>query len=956
MSTFDSFADSPFQIFTEGQEITIRFTRTGPNAGRITWNIPVPAHGCNSDTLAYNGIVVTLDNTAITTLKTPVDGTYYTSDPTADRNLHAGDKIETSLVVGAFYDDKTTTSIDVTGLLPNTPYYISGFAVDAQCRYHSDGVHAYSLDYEGANETLDTSGSQVVRLGSYGVLPAASTGLNFGEPYDFLINIDGKDYPIEIDGGNAATYGDLVTAINNELGKLLNAPQGPVAPNTGTYFWNVTRNELFQWDGATHVPLDVVVETTDPTVLTSGRYWYNPTSGTLQRWDTPIAGIWNSTTVIKYAQDLTSLGCDDYWFSGVNAYQRDGNVWCEKTLWNQINDPTIPVLPVCGSYWYSEDEQVLYKWEDTDWAATSAIYWNTDPTLLPTGTFWFDLTAQSLSQRNGATWDSIIVTIGVEPTTPAPNVFWFDPSTEELWQRDAGNTAWNPLSVLVWEGDPTIQGSCDLWWNSSTDVLYVWDVTTLSWVAVVAFIQSVINPAAAPTVATDDLWYSPSSDTLNKWDGGEWVSVSFISFPTDPTSLVVDEVWMNPLTNMWNRWDGAVWQNFDPIDSTLDPSLLPTGTFWYDTTSVQLKQWNGSTWVALTYSTIPLTPTKGALWFDTTTTTLREWNGTSWIISPGLATTELNSDGNLLFTSTSSGSTSFITLVDGVLFSSLTPIGTILDPTPGSDGINPVPMYQQHGVGDDGTTDERRELMDSIRAQLGYPVVDVELTKYQLDTAVTSGIEALRKRSSSAYKRAFFFMDVRRGQQSYLLTNKTVGFNKIVTVMGLYRMTSAFLSTAYGNGVFGQVVLQQLYTMGTFDLLSYHLVAQYIEQLEDLFASRLMFQWNEHTRKLDILQSFSQTEKILVDATIERTEQELLTDRWTKTWIEKFALATARLMLGEIRGKYASLPGAGGGVALNASDLMSRADADILELLDQVDNYIVNNVEEYGMGTTFILG
>ena len=40
------------------------------------------------------------------------------------------------------------------------------------------------------------------------------------------------------------------------------------------------------------------------------------------------------------------------------------------------------------------------------------------------------------------------------------------------------------------------------------------------------------------------------------------------------------------------------------------------------------------------------------------------------------------------------------------------------------------------------------------------------------------------------------------------------------------------------------------------------------------------------------------------------SEQDLLTDRFTSRWIERWALAESRMMLAEIRGKYATLPGA----------------------------------------------
>jgi len=361
------------------------------------------------------------------------------------------------------------------------------------------------------------------------------------------------------------------------------------------------------------------------------------------------------------------------------------------------------------------------------------------------------------------------------------------------------------------------------------------------------------------------------------------------------------------------------------------------------------------------------------LWFDTTVSILKEWDGTTWLASTLVAVPTLTSGGDLRITSSTTGSGSYVLVVEGEgwLFGWTTPLGNAEEAVLGTDGIVPEPSYSQIGIGDDGTPDQRRELMDSIRQQLGYPVVDVELTKYQLDTAVTAALESLRKRSAAAYHRAFFFVDIPPGEQNLLLTNKTVGFNRIVNVMGAYRVTSSFLSTAFGSGVYGQIALQHLYTMGTFDLLSFHLVSQYIETMEMLFASRLTFMWNEHTRQLSFFQTFGAgrnstdtgsgasgipAERVLLDCTLERSEQELMTDRWTKSWIERYASAEARMMLAEIRGKYASLPGAGGGVALNAGELRAIADADKEVCYQQLEDFIVNDVENYGIGSTFVIG
>ena len=97
--------------------------------------------------------------------------------------------------------------------------------------------------------------------------------------------------------------------------------------------------------------------------------------------------------------------------------------------------------------------------------------------------------------------------------------------------------------------------------------------------------------------------------------------------------------------------------------------------------------------------------------------------------------------------------------------------------------------------------------------------------------------------------------------------------------MNIHRMKPGWMKIgSAGNDLFAYAAVQQLYVMGTFDILTYHLVASYIEELETLFATKIMYSWYENTRELKLQQIITGKEKVLVDATFERTEQDLMTE------------------------------------------------------------------------------
>ena len=1031
MSAYDPIGDSAFQLRTEGQDIKLAFKQGVPVTGQgtIEWNIPTPAHGCASgEDGVYAGIVLLLSTEPLTADNIPQDGTVYVGDPTADFDLSTADRIGGALVVAAVYEceqkgagEELTTSVVISDLSPDTAYYVGGYAVDCQYRYHSDGVRAYSDKY-GEEDGTSIPSYQHISLGTNqeGVLPTDGTGLIPGVDYLFDLIVDnnfpeGYDYrtiQFAIDGINAGTYEALVDEINKQIKLSTNPPESPIAPHTNDFYWNATEQQLYQYDGTTYNPIDTMNEPTDPADVGMGTYWYDTANKILNRNNIPNPVGWNVINHFESESDPANPECSLYWYDGALARKWDGSTWCDQTTLISLTDPSVCPTVECGTYWYDENTSTLYAWDEVNerWNERSAIYWPEAPNQLSVGTYWFDDSTNKLYIRDVASWVDITSTSIIdetEPAMPVNGLVWYNPSTEELKIYSTGSpTGWIDTDVLVWSEDPTDVSSCDLWWNSTNDILSVWDTVNSEWDEVVRFVISTLDPTEPAPLAVDTIWYNPTDSSMKRWDGGDWVDVEHIEKATDPTDVAVGEGWYNPSTNEWKIWGtpNAGWNDINPIDSDIDPTSIPNGTYWFDTTNSALYVRNGVSWVAVTFSTVPFVPERNSYWFDTSEDELKQWNGTQWVEATTDVFAYMNSAGNISFEMAKRGSetavlipappgsvsepqevgTGFASFTEfdvnpvtgytyergrtgrvyparyiddaSFLWSSLSPAGKIHIPTPGNDGKSGVPSYMELGVGTDGTPDERRELMDSLRAQLGYPSVDVELTNYQMDTAVQNALETFRTRAGSSYRRGFYFLDIEPGKQKYLMTNKVMGYHKIVSVTAAYRFTSAFLSSAHGAGVYGQVVLQHLYNMGTFDLTSFHLVSQYVEQLEHLFSTRLDFTFHEHNRLLSFFNAFTRPERILLDCMIERTEQDLFRDRLTKRWIERYALSEAMLMLAQIRGKFATLPGAGGGISLNAGELITQAMTLREQLENEIDEYIVETPEDVGQYSTFILG
>lgn len=237
-----------------------------------------------------------------------------------------------------------------------------------------------------------------------------------------------------------------------------------------------------------------------------------------------------------------------------------------------------------------------------------------------------------------------------------------------------------------------------------------------------------------------------------------------------------------------------------------------------------------------------------------------------------------------------------------------------------------APMYTKAGIGTDQTYTARAKLIDVLKKQLGHPVVCVELTEDHFNIAVDNALEEIRRRTDTAYYKEYFFLGSVPNQSLYYLNDPAYGTDRIVDVVKVHRLNMMGITNFSPDNILVQQFLQQFYAphIGA-DLVSIHLISAMGETYNHIFAGEISFNWRESTRQLQMYRKLGTGEKVLIESTCEKFEQELLQDRWMQQWIQQWAEAELMVMLGHIRGKYATLPGPGGGLQLNADSLIMQA-------------------------------
>ncbi len=787
-------------------------------------------------------------------------------------------------------------------------------------------------------------------------------------------------------------------------------PSDPTQPAAGTFWWDNSTNAAYSRCGNTwcEVPVnETYTQTNDPACPATPvdcAFWYNTTTTTLNTW---ANGAWTPAYAVTWNEAPSALAAGTYWFDLTNSllYTRSSGTpqtWLIQPFINSATDPSLVATNavVAGTLWYNSTTEVLQQRDPTNttWTTLTVLVWPSDPTNVISCTLWYDTSVSTITptlrQYDILTrqWDAVTPYFD-QATDPygTPNLavgsVWYNPQTNILsvWN----GSAWDAQTPFInFASDPTTPTNGTGWYNTSDNVVSIWGSPVPSGWNVISPIISSNDPTTLPT---GQMWFNNGTpNALNQWNGTGWMSVPFV---TVQPFIQKRQVWYNTNTEQLLRWDGRKWY---PIPPKVIARLDNRGNCLFETTATGSNEVviipipNAINWMAsgaVTYGTgsadyindswspyefFPFgtqSPVDGyalpfPISYNGMITGLDYFGDFGWGEPNGSMNASDGTDLTLNSWVQFSGSSGAYSVPyraipispNAFLWSQLKPSANILIPVAGQDGVSGTPTYAQLGVGTDGNPDERRNLMGIIRERLGYPTVTVELTDAQLDRAVTNAIEVFRQKSSMATFPAAFFLDIEPYNQVYKLTNKAVGYNKIVEVLAGYRFTSAFLSSAMGAGVYGQVVLQHLYNMGTFDLLSYYIVSQYVEALELMFATRLTYWWDTNTRELRFHQSFVRPERILLAVTIEKTEQELFGDRYIKQWIQRYAMAEAMNMLAQIRGKYSTLPGASGSVTLNAADLRTQAQEYYTQCQDEIDNYIVQDVESYGAYGNFAIG
>jgi hypothetical protein len=251
------------------------------------------------------------------------------------------------------------------------------------------------------------------------------------------------------------------------------------------------------------------------------------------------------------------------------------------------------------------------------------------------------------------------------------------------------------------------------------------------------------------------------------------------------------------------------------------------------------------------------------------------------------------------------------------------------------------PKFESHDA-------KRAEIADYIRMRLADGIVDVELENSHYEMAIKQALIKYRQRSSNAVEESYVSMQLLPETQEYILPKE------IMEVRTIYRRgigsVTGTTSSQFEPFASGYLNTYMLVAGRVGGLVNYELFAQYQKLAMKMFGGFMNYTFNKSTKKLIIERkmpyqgtgenTIADAETVLLWCYNYKPDWMLLNDYQVFPWVQEYAYAFAKRLLGEARSKYSTIAGPNGGVQLNGVALIAEAKEEIENLEEEIKRFM----------------
>lgn len=240
-------------------------------------------------------------------------------------------------------------------------------------------------------------------------------------------------------------------------------------------------------------------------------------------------------------------------------------------------------------------------------------------------------------------------------------------------------------------------------------------------------------------------------------------------------------------------------------------------------------------------------------------------------------------------------------------------------------------------------TDFEETIKDFVLSRLGHPVVRVELTDFQIKTAIDEAITNLDYHAPFWTIQCASFQ-CSAGVNAYTLPMHIAYNLEYVT----YKKSLLSIQNMAGTLEFDFFIkyFQDNFLFSNFQVSDFYLMQQNLEMIRKILSQEGSWDLiNGNVLQLYPTPVLNSQVVILIYRGLDTYTMH----PYYKNWIQRFALAVTKGILGEIRGKYKSLPSPGGGASLNGAELTRQSETEKEKLKEE----LLSEIEEPPAFTLF---
>jgi len=210
-------------------------------------------------------------------------------------------------------------------------------------------------------------------------------------------------------------------------------------------------------------------------------------------------------------------------------------------------------------------------------------------------------------------------------------------------------------------------------------------------------------------------------------------------------------------------------------------------------------------------------------------------------------------------------------------------------------------------------------IKDFVLARLGHPVVRVELSPFQIKTAIDEAITNLDYHAPFWTTQLAAF-ETQAGVNTYMLPTHIA--NNLSYVV--YKKSLLSIQNMGGTLEFDFFIkyFQDNFLFSNFQVSDFYLLQTHLEMMRKVLGQEGAWEIiNGNILQLYPVPVLNSQTVVLVFRGLDSGTMH----PYYRNWIQRYTLAIAKGILGEIRGKYSSLPSPGGGATLNGKELLQAS-------------------------------